>query len=237
MLKFNCFFFIDKSLFIGLVTAQTVQKLLDDGDVVPHQVQKFYTAVKLFYSTAVSYALNYLSIKDPVLLNSKLVNFKDRTNATIQQVAYFMARCRAYMQFTIIPSLCHPLMKWMQACMHYLQWACRQNVSSFACVHILYYFYRFPNLLTCGTSPSELAQLEDQFLECQVMLDSEIPSPVWESAEDEEGHHWMDIIWGYMNNMKSPDGSSYFQKLAQVAITCSDSTTLKCSWRTCFQSR
>ena len=32
------------------------------------------------------------------------------------------------------------------------------------------------------------------------------------------GHHRMDIIWGYLNNMKSPDGSSCFQKLAQVAI-------------------
>ena len=81
-------------------------------------------------------------------------------------------------------------------------------------MHVLYYFYRLPNLLACGMSPSELAQLEDQLLEYQVMSDSDIPSTVWESAEDEEGHHWMDIIWGYMNNMKSPDGSLCFQKLA-----------------------
>ena len=62
-------------------------------------------------------------------------------------------------------------------------------------------------------SPSVLAQLEDQFLEYQVMSDSEISSSVWESAEDEEGHLRMD-----MNNMKSPDGSSCFQNLVQVAI-------------------
>ena len=94
MLKLICFFH-SKSLFIGIVTAQTVRKLLDDGDVAPHQLQKFFTAVKLFYGATIFYVLDNLPIKDPVLLNAKFVNFKDRTNTMIHHVAYFMERCSA----------------------------------------------------------------------------------------------------------------------------------------------
>ena len=92
----------------------------------------------------------------------------------------------------------------MHACIIYNELAGRILIYSLCAYFIL--LYKFPNLLTSGTSPSELGQLEDQ-----MMSNSEIPSSIWESVEDEQGHHWMDIIWGYMNNMKSPDSSSCFQ--------------------------
>lgn len=83
---------VDAGLFIGFTTRQWLIKLEEEGDVSPRQVTQFYSAVRGFYTTAATYALANLPVKDPVLQNSEFVNFADRTSATISQVTYFLTR-------------------------------------------------------------------------------------------------------------------------------------------------
>ena len=71
------------------------------------------------------------------------------------------------------------------------------------------------------TSPAELSELEDEFLQYQLMRESDIPESVWQLAlvvDKETRHHRMDIIWSHMTTIKHPDGSPKFQKLARIAL-------------------
>lgn len=63
------------------------------------------------------------------------------------------------------------------------------------------------------SSPTELTQLEEEFLEYQLASESEIATTIWESAGIDEGHHQMDKIWSYMSTMNDANGSPRFQKL------------------------
>ena len=66
------------------------------------------------------------------------------------------------------------------------------------------------------TSPAELSELEDEFLEYQLMRESDIPESVRQLAlvvDKETRHHRMDIIWSHMTTIKHPDGSRKFQTL------------------------
>ena len=71
--------------------------------------------------------------------------------------------------------------------------------------------YRFSSIMP--SSPTELTQLEEEFLEYQLASESEIATTIWESAGIDEGHHQMDKIWRYMSTMKDANGSPRFQKL------------------------
>ncbi len=67
----------------------------------------------------------------------------------------------------------------------------------------------------------ELNEIEDEFLEYQLVRESDIPEHVWQSAlvvDKETRHHRMDITWSHMKSVKHLDGSPMFQKLAQVAL-------------------
>lgn len=72
------------------------------------------------------------------------------------------------------------------------------------------------------SSAFELNKLENEFLQYQLMSESDIPEHIWQSAvafEDEDTrHHRMDIIWSHMKTMKHPDGTSMFSKLVNVAL-------------------
>ena len=54
------------------------------------------------------------------------------------------------------------------------------------------------------------------------MSESDIPESIWQSAvvvEDKDTRHYrMDVIWSHMKTMKYPDGSTMFQKLAQITL-------------------
>ena len=69
---------------------------------------------------------------------------------------------------------------------------------------------------------SQLDQLRDEFLQYQLMQDTDIPDSVWQSAlvaEDEQTRHYrMDVIWAHMKTMRDPDGALLFEMLATVAI-------------------
>ena len=74
------------------MTRQLIVKLQNEGDISPLQVNKFFRAVRDFFSCAITYALENLPINDPVLQNSEFVNFSTRASASISQVTYFVTR-------------------------------------------------------------------------------------------------------------------------------------------------
>ena len=76
---------------------------------------------------------------------------------------------------------------------------------------------------------AETDALQEEFTEYQLLERSEIPESVsvsvWKEAETvvkeaESGiveYHRMDVIWGYLSEMKRADGSLVFEHLAKVA--------------------
>ena len=63
-------------------------------------------------------------------------------------------------------------------------------------------------------------KLGEEFLDYQLMEHTRVPKNVWQSAlviGEESQHYRMDVIWGHLSTMKSPDGMPRFPKLAKVA--------------------
>ena len=52
----------DAKLFLGYMTRQLLNQLVDGGDVSPQQEEAFYNGVREFYSTAAVYALKNLPL-------------------------------------------------------------------------------------------------------------------------------------------------------------------------------
>ena len=48
----------DRNLFVGIMTRQKLNQLLEEGDISPHQITVFYKAVREFYTTAVEYRIS-----------------------------------------------------------------------------------------------------------------------------------------------------------------------------------
>ena len=83
---------VDHSVFIGISTRTTIRKLLEEGDVGPHDTSRFYQSVRAFYVQAMKYDFDNLPIKDPLLRNARFLNFKNKDHATFSQVKYFVER-------------------------------------------------------------------------------------------------------------------------------------------------
>ena len=67
---------------------------------------------------------------------------------------------------------------------------------------------------------TEWNKLEEEFLEYQLLEQSQIPESVWESALVVDGdlqYHRIDELWAYISTMKCGDGMLKFSKLSQVA--------------------
>ena len=84
--------FLDASLFVGIMTRQLIMRLEQDGDISSNQIKKFYKGVRLFYTSAVDYAIENLPLNDNLLKNAEFVYFPKRNQATISQVVYFVTR-------------------------------------------------------------------------------------------------------------------------------------------------
>ena len=82
---------------------------------------------------------------------------------------------------------------------------------------------RFSDLLPYS-SPSELTELGEEFVDYQLLRDEDIPAHVWNDARiepREEGgncHHRMDTLWHYLSTLRSGDGYQRFQKLSKIAM-------------------
>ena len=63
-----------------------------EQDISVNQVKKFYTGVRLFYLSAVDYAIENLPLNDSLLKNAEFVYYPKRVQATISQVVYFVTR-------------------------------------------------------------------------------------------------------------------------------------------------
>ena len=87
---------------------------------------------------------------------------------------------------------------------------------------IFHCVFRFNNLLPFE-SPQELDRLLEEFIDFQLLRQTDIPTAVWEEAlvvNESLGsvaHHRMDIIWHHLSSMKAPDHTLRFSRLCQVA--------------------
>jgi hypothetical protein len=82
----------DDKLFVGLITRQTLVRLLNDGSVGPEAVNKFTKSARLFFHTATAYALSHLPFDDDLLRNAQFVDWPKRLETDFTQVQYFVER-------------------------------------------------------------------------------------------------------------------------------------------------
>ena len=74
-------------------------------------------------------------------------------------------------------------------------------------------------------TPAQMDELQEEFVDYQLLEKSDIPDAVWEEAivyeEKTEGedkqYHRMDMIWGYLSGVKNCDASCRFRNLSTVA--------------------
>ncbi len=71
---------------------QQIRKLLNDGNISNGDIGLFYSAVRLFFTTAATYALKNLPIEDEILFNAQCVNLGQRSTSTVTRVMYFIDR-------------------------------------------------------------------------------------------------------------------------------------------------
>ncbi|XP_042604440.1 uncharacterized protein LOC122141339 [Cyprinus carpio] len=87
---------------------------------------------------------------------------------------------------------------------------------------VLYFVHRFNHLLPYN-QPREQDQLNDEFLEYQMMEEEDIPASIWGEAvirTNEDGvYHRMDRLWGYLGSLKNrASGILKVPKLSKVAL-------------------
>ena len=76
----------DSSLFVAFVTKQTLQKLLDDGDIADYAVKRFYKGVRILYTTAIlSHIRSTFSLKDDLLHSARFLNFEREKRQHLMQ--------------------------------------------------------------------------------------------------------------------------------------------------------
>ncbi|XP_056457345.1 zinc finger BED domain-containing protein 5-like isoform X2 [Gadus chalcogrammus] len=81
-----------RKLNIGFTTRAKLNRLLDEGDITPQQVDSFHEAVLCFLTSALAYALKKLPLKEPLLKHSKFVDVRQRAESDIGDVLYFVER-------------------------------------------------------------------------------------------------------------------------------------------------
>ncbi|KAG5277810.1 hypothetical protein AALO_G00091640 [Alosa alosa] len=77
-----------RKLNIGFTTRAKLNRLLDEGDITPQQVDSFHEAVLCFLTRAVEYALKKL----PLIKHAKFVDVRQRAESDIEDVLYFVER-------------------------------------------------------------------------------------------------------------------------------------------------
>lgn len=79
---------------------------------------------------------------------------------------------------------------------------------------------RFNQSLPYG-SPQELDHLQEEFIEYQLLEESDIPQDVWKKAtvvDGEHTYHRMDVLWHHISNMRAPDNALRFAQLSKIAL-------------------
>lgn len=85
-------FIADTRLQIGIITQQRAFSLLEEGDIDPRCLSRFYDGVRTFFEQAVEYSLNSLPLGDPLLQAATFVSFAHRATADPMHAEYFIDR-------------------------------------------------------------------------------------------------------------------------------------------------
>ncbi|KAK6313957.1 hypothetical protein J4Q44_G00154160 [Coregonus suidteri] len=70
-----------RKLNIGFTTRAKLNKLLDEGDITPQQVDSFHEAVLCFLTSAVDYALKKLPLEEPLIKHAQFVDVRQRAES------------------------------------------------------------------------------------------------------------------------------------------------------------
>ncbi|KAK6324660.1 hypothetical protein J4Q44_G00040020 [Coregonus suidteri] len=81
-----------RKLNIGFTTRAKLNRLLDEGDITPQQVDSFHEAVLCFLTSAVDYALKKLPLEEPLIKHAQFVDVRQRAESDIEDVLYFVER-------------------------------------------------------------------------------------------------------------------------------------------------
>lgn len=80
----------DSTVFIGFITKQMLNKLLDDGDIGNSEMKRCYKGVRIFYTTATQYIIKTYPLKDEILMHARFVNFEKRDQISFDSVQFFV---------------------------------------------------------------------------------------------------------------------------------------------------
>ena len=71
------------------------------------------------------------------------------------------------------------------------------------------------------SSQSELSKISEEFIQYQLLNNTDIPCSVWDDArvqdDDDNCHYHMDVIWCYLSMLKGSDGRPTFSRLSKIA--------------------
>lgn len=79
-------------LSVGFLTKQSLDKLLREGDISPHQYAKFVMATKAFLIRASEYLLKWCPLEDELLMHATWIDFQHRLDKSFMSVGYFVAK-------------------------------------------------------------------------------------------------------------------------------------------------
>ncbi|CAB4036850.1 PREDICTED: uncharacterized protein LOC107326933 [Paramuricea clavata] len=79
-------------LSVGFLTKQSLDKLLREGDISPHQYAKFFMATKAFLIRASEYLLKWCPLEDELLMHATWIDFQHRLEKSFMSVGYFVAK-------------------------------------------------------------------------------------------------------------------------------------------------
>ena len=73
----------DDKMVVGFLTKQTVNRLLDEGDISVNQQTTFYNAARAFFIRATEYLLKWFPLKDELLINATWLDFANRLQKSV----------------------------------------------------------------------------------------------------------------------------------------------------------
>lgn len=94
-----------QSMFLGGITKQTLNRLLNEGDITATVYRKFFTAAHYYFKSSLNYILNKFPLRDELIQNAVWVNVPARIDAEWQNVEYFYDRFQAVFQGIPVGSL------------------------------------------------------------------------------------------------------------------------------------
>ncbi|XP_074524805.1 uncharacterized protein LOC141789327 [Halichoeres trimaculatus] len=81
-----------RKLNIGCLTTAKLNRLPDNGDISPQQMETFHDAALAFLINAVDYALKKLPLQQALLMHAKFVDVRQRFQRAVEDALYFVER-------------------------------------------------------------------------------------------------------------------------------------------------